>query len=140
MNSFHLTYEALSVELLVQQVQNPKAGAIATFLGVTRNNNLGEQVQSLEYEAYEAMALKKLKQIGIETQTRFKIIDIAIWHRLGIVHIGETSVAIAVSSAHRKSALEACHFAIDRLKEIVPIFKKEYFAQSGARWVPNHTS
>ena len=85
------------------------------------------------------MALKMMRQVAEEAKDRYDIFEAAIWHRLGKVEIGQASVVIAVSSAHRKAAFEACEYCIDRLKEIVPIWKKEFFAQSGARWVPNRT-
>ena len=140
MKLFRLTYEALELEVLAELVASPEAGAITTFLGVTRNHNLGQGVRFLEYEAYEPMALKEMARIGQEAQERFEIKKIAIWHRLGTVEIGQGSVAIAVSAGHRKAAFGACEFAIDRLKEQVPIFKKEHFADDSTRWVPNRTN
>lgn len=136
---FGLTEEKLHVEPLLEKVGNSGAGALAGFVGVTRNNNLGEEVRYLEYEAYPEMALKKMRQVAQEAKERFGVFEAAIWHRLGRVEIGEASVVIAVSAAHRKAAFEACEYCIDRLKEIVPIWKKEFFAQTDARWVPNRT-
>ncbi|OGH00293.1 MAG: hypothetical protein A2600_13355 [Candidatus Lambdaproteobacteria bacterium RIFOXYD1_FULL_56_27] len=140
MKLFRLTHEPLELEVLTGLVANPEAGAIASFLGVTRNHNLGQGVRFLEYEAYEPMALKEMARIGREAQERFEIKNIAIWHRLGVVEIGQGSIAIAVSAGHRQAAFRACEFAIDRLKEQVPIFKKEHFADDSTRWVPNRTN
>jgi molybdopterin synthase catalytic subunit len=115
-------------------VADPTAGAIVTFVGTTRNNNEGRQVTQLEYEAYPEMALAEMRKIGDTARQRWPIGDIAIVHRIGVVPIGEASVVIAVSSAHRVAAFEACHFAIDRLKEVVPIWKKERF-DGGEVWI-----
>jgi molybdopterin synthase catalytic subunit len=110
-----------------------------TFAGMTRNGNAGRQVLKLEYEAYEPMALNEMRKLALEAGERFKIVRIAIQHRIGVVAIGETSVAIAVSAAHRAEAFEACRFAIDRLKEVVPVWKKEYF-EGGEVWIGCQTS
>ena len=111
----------------------PEDGAVVTFDGIVRNNSRGGQTLYLEYEAYEPMALAKMRQIGAEIRERFPIHRIAIVHRLGRLEIGETSVLIAISSPHRRAAFDACRYAIDTLKRAVPIWKKEYFA-GGAVW------
>jgi MoaE-MoaD fusion protein len=120
-------------------VADPAAGAICTFVGTTRENNVGRRVLRLEYEAYEAMALSEIRKLADEAGRRWEITRIAITHRIGVVEIGETSVAIAVSAPHRAEAFEACRFAIDRLKEIVPIWKKEHF-EGGEVWIGCQTS
>lgn len=120
-------------------VANPAAGAIVTFVGTTRRDNAGRNVLRLEYEAYEPMALAEMRKLAQEAGERWNIVRIAIAHRVGFVDIGETSVAIAVSAAHRAEAFEACRFAIDRLKEVVPIWKKEYF-EGGEVWIGCQTS
>src|SRR5205823_5363297 len=120
-------------------VADPAAGATVTFTGMTRNENAGRRVIKLEYEAYEAMALSEMRKLAHEAGARHPIVRIAICHRIGVVNIGETSVAIAVSAAHRGDAFDACRFAIDRLKEIVPIWKKEHF-EGGEVWVGCQTS
>jgi len=135
-----LTEMPLSIEELQKKVIRPNTGAVASFVGVTRNHNLGEPVETLFYEAYVPMALKEMKRLVKETKDRFGVIEIAIYHRLGRVGVGEASLAIAVSSAHRQAAFEACQYVVDRLKEQVPIFKKEFFGKTGARWVPNRTT
>ncbi len=118
---------------------DPGAGAICTFAGTTRQVNAGRRVIRLEYEAYEPMALSEMRKLAVEAGRRWKIVRIAITHRIGVVDTGETSVAISVSAAHRAEAFEACRFAIDRLKEIVPIWKKEHF-EGGEIWVGCQTS
>jgi molybdopterin synthase catalytic subunit len=110
-----------------------------SFAGTTRRDNAGRVVIRLEYEAYEPMALSEMRKLAAEAGTRWKITRIAIAHRVGVVEIGETSVAIAVSAPHRAEAFEACRFAIDRLKEIVPIWKKEHF-EGGEIWIGCQTS
>jgi len=129
----------IDVEQLEQEVANLAAGAIVTFTGTTRRDNVGRRVLRLEYEAYEPMALSEMRKLAHEAGQRWEIIRIAIRHRVGVVGVGETSVAIAVAAAHRAEAFEACRFAIDRLKEVVPIWKKEYF-EGGEMWIGCQTS
>ncbi len=131
--------DRIDVAALEREVADGAAGAIVTFAGTTRQDNAGRKVIHLEYEAYEPMALSEMRKLAREAGIRWKIVRIAIAHRIGRVDIGETSVAIAVSAAHRAEAFEACRFAIDRLKEIVPIWKKEYF-EGGEIWVGCQTS
>jgi molybdopterin synthase catalytic subunit len=131
--------ETIDVAALERAVANPAAGAIVTFVGTTRRDNAGRNVLRLEYEAYEPMALAEMRKLAQEAGERWNIVRIAIGHRIGFVDIGETSVAIAVSAAHRAEAFEACRFAIDRLKEVVPIWKKEYF-EGGEVWIGCQTS
>ncbi|MDH5752677.1 MAG: molybdenum cofactor biosynthesis protein MoaE [Deltaproteobacteria bacterium] len=121
---------------LLARVASPGAGGIATFLGVVRDNALGRKVRYLFYEAYPPMAIKEMEKLEAEVRERWDIISIAITHRVGRLEIGEASVAIAVSSAHRKEALEACHYTIDRIKQTVPVWKKEYW-EGGEVWVEN---
>jgi len=129
----------IDVEQLGQEVANPAAGAIVTFTGTTRRDNVGRRVLRLEYEAYEPMALSEMRKLAEEAGQRWEIVRIAIRHRIGVVEVGETSVAIAVAAVHRAEAFEACRFAIDRLKEVVPIWKKEYF-EGGEVWIGCQTS
>lgn len=131
--------ERVDVAALERAVAHPAAGAIVTFAGTTRRENAGRRVIRLEYEAYEPMALAEMRKLAQAAGERWKIVRIAIQHRIGFVDVGETSVAIAVSAAHRAEAFEACRFAIDRLKEIVPVWKKEYF-DGGEVWVGCQTS
>lgn len=129
----------IDVTQLERAVADPHAGAIVTFAGTTRADNAGRTVIRLEYEAYESMALSEMRRLAREAGERWPIVRIAISHRIGQVDIGETSVAIAVSAAHRAEAFEACRFAIDRLKQIVPIWKKEHF-EGGEVWIGCQTS
>ncbi len=131
--------EPIDVAAVERAVADPAAGAICTFAGTTRKNNAGRKVIRLEYEAYGAMALSEMRKLAAEAGQRWNIVRIAITHRLGVVPTGETSVAIAVSAAHRGPAFAACRFAIERLKEIVPIWKKEHF-EGGEVWVGCQTS
>jgi MoaE-MoaD fusion protein len=132
-------FAPVDVAALEAAVADPAAGATVTFVGSTRRDNAGRKVIRLEYEAYEPMALSEMRKLANEAGQRYGIVRIAIQHRIGVVEIGEVSVAIAVSGAHRGEAFEACRFAIDRLKEIVPIWKKEHF-EGGEIWVGCQTS
>jgi len=131
--------DRVDVAALEAAVADPGAGAICTFVGTTRENNVGRKVLRLEYEAYEPMALSEIRKLALEASKRWEITRIAVTHRIGVVEIGETSVAIAVSAPHRAEAFEACRFAIDTLKEIVPIWKKEHF-EGGEVWIGCQTS
>lgn len=129
-----ITEQRLDPEKVTSQVRQETNGAVVTFLGTTRDNFQGKRVLTLEYEAFEEMALKKMGEIRLEIQAEFSIEDIAISHRIGSVPIGQISLVVAVSSPHRKEAFLACHKTVDRVKEIVPIWKKEVF-EDGSRWV-----
>ncbi|HSD11577.1 MAG TPA: molybdenum cofactor biosynthesis protein MoaE [Candidatus Binatia bacterium] len=131
---FEVVEHPIELHRLVDAVGRPDAGAIATFLGTTRDHNAGRPVIRLEYEAYPEMALREMRRIGEQAVERFSAKAVAIVHRVGVVEIGETSVAIAASAAHRDAAFAACRFAIDRLKEIVPIWKKEHY-RGGEIWI-----
>ena len=128
--------EPIDLNTLVAKVASPRAGGIATFLGVVRDNSLGRKVLYLYYEAYPPMAVKEMARVETAVRERWEIEAIAITHRTGRLEIGEASVAIAVSSPHRKESIEACHFAIDRLKQTVPAWKKEYW-EGGEIWIEN---
>ena len=130
-----VTTEPLSERAVAQAVEHPGAGALALFSGVVRNQTGGRRVKFLEYEAHGPMALAKMREIGRAIRERWPIVSrIALVHRIGRLEIGESSVMIAVSSPHRGDAFEACRFAIDTLKETVPIWKKEHF-EDGEVWV-----
>jgi molybdopterin converting factor subunit 1 len=132
-NIVQIVRERIPTEKIVASLKAPEDGAVAVFEGIVRNHSRGKQTLYLEYEAYEAMALVKMREIGDAMERNFEIHRLAIVHRLGRLEIGETSVLIAVSSAHRAAAFNACRYGIDTLKRIVPIWKKEYFAD-GAVW------
>jgi molybdopterin synthase catalytic subunit len=131
---FEITDQPISLEPLVNAVSRSSSGAIATFLGVVRAQTRGKQVRYLEYEAYREMAIPKMREIVEEIRRKWEVDDIAMVHRIGHLVIGEASVAIAVSAPHRHQALAACAYAIDRLKETVPIWKKEVWTD-GEEWV-----
>jgi molybdopterin synthase catalytic subunit len=128
-----LTRAVISSATIASEVRADEDGAVATFDGCVRNHSHGRSTLYLEYEAYEDMAIAKMQEIAAHLHASYAIHRVAIVHRLGRLEIGETSVFIAISSAHRTSALDACRFAIDTLKKTVPIWKKEFFAD-GAVW------
>ena len=131
---FEVVTEALCVDEVVGRVADPAVGAVIAFVGTVRGMTDGREVRHLEYEAYPDMAEETLRQIGDEIRERWKTIrKVAIVHRLGRLQIGEISVVIALSSAHRPEVFDAVRYAIDRLKEIVPIWKKEVWSD-GAEW------
>jgi molybdopterin synthase catalytic subunit len=130
-----ITREPISIADMRARLLRGEDGAVCIFDGVARNNTKGRPTLYLEYEGYEGMAAKTMQQIVDEAHERWPGIDrVGITHRLGRIDIGESSVVIVVTSPHRRVAFEACQYAIDRLKQIVPIWKKEYFAD-GAVWV-----
>ena len=135
---FRVTREPIDLQELVRSVTDPSAGAIATFIGTTRNNNEGRKVIALDYEAYPEMAEKELARIGADAKRKWKIERMAITHRIGPVQITEPSVIIAVSAAHRDDAFQACRFAIEEIKKTVPIWKKEMF-EGGEVWIGTQT-
>jgi MoaE-MoaD fusion protein len=131
---YHITREVIDAQKISRQLLRGEDGAICIFEGVVRNNSKGKTTRYLVYEAYETMALKKLEEIGIFVRQAWDVDSVAMIHRLGHLDIGETSVAVIVTSAHRRAAFDACHYAIDKLKKVVPIWKKEYF-EDGEVWI-----
>jgi molybdopterin synthase catalytic subunit len=131
---FQVTDKPINLQELVDFVTDPEAGAVATFIGTTRNNNEGRKVIALDYEAYPEMAEKQLARLGEEASKKWPICRMAILHRLGPVQITEPSVIIAVSAAHREAAFAACRFAIEEIKKTVPIWKKEVY-EGGEIWI-----
>jgi molybdopterin synthase catalytic subunit len=132
--AFLLSDEPLSLDRAVDEVRDDRAGAIATFTGRTRARARGRDVVRLEYEAYEGMAEAVMAEIADGLRDRHDLVAVAIHHRIGVVEIGETSVVIAVSAAHRHEALAACREAIDELKVRVPLWKKEVY-DGGEEWI-----
>jgi molybdopterin synthase catalytic subunit len=128
-----LTREVIPNAAIAREVRAGEDGAVATFDGCVRNHSHGRSTLYLEYEAYESMALAKMREIAEHVHGSFAINRVAIVHRLGRLEIGETSVFIAVSAAHRAAAFDACRYAIETLKKTVPIWKKEFFTD-GAVW------
>jgi molybdopterin synthase catalytic subunit len=114
-------------------------GAVATFLGLVRNHNKGRRVRHLEYEAYEPLARRAFARIATEVQGRWPGVTLALHHRVGRLEIGETSVAIAAAAAHRAEAFAACRYAIERVKQIAPIWKREFF-EGGDIWIEGATA
>jgi molybdopterin converting factor subunit 1 len=131
---YRIVREPIRLEDLVGRLSRPEDGAIVTFAGIVRNNTRGRQTLYLEYEGYEPMALGKMKEIGESLRQKWGVDRVGMIHRLGRLEIGETSVAIVVTSAHRHVAFEACRYAIDTLKKVVPIWKREFF-EDGDVWV-----
>jgi molybdopterin converting factor subunit 1 len=131
---FRLSAEPLSLDAVVNEVRRDEAGAIATFTGTTRNRSRGREVLYLDYEAYEGMAEETMRELAAELKRRYDLLEVAVHHRVGRVDIGEPSVMIAVSAAHRGDALAACKDAIDTLKRTVPLWKKEVY-EGGEEWI-----
>jgi len=136
---YRVTQQAIDSGALLAAVGDPAAGGTTLFVGTTRNENEGRVVERLEYEAYEAMAIEEMRRIGEEIARQWQVVAVAMVHRVGVVPVGQASVAVAVSAAHREEAFAACRYGIDTLKATVPIWKKEYY-QGGEHWVgPCHT-
>jgi len=131
-----ITREPIRVDELYQKVVRREAGAVTLFVGTVRELTHGKRTLFLEYEAYEAMALKKLEQIAAEMGERWPGVQTAITHRIGRLDISDIAVAIAVSSPHRPEAYEANRYAIERIKEVVPIWKEEHW-EDGEEWIGN---
>ena len=129
-----VTHHPIEIRTVADLVRRPSNGAVVTFEGVTRNETGGRQVLYLEYEAHEPVAEKALAQILEEAAHRFSVQDLAVRHRLGHLEIGEASLVVAVGSPHRKEAFEATQYIVNRVKQIVPIWKKEFF-EDGSVWV-----
>lgn len=126
--------QPLDVTRAIAEVSRPAHGAVATFVGTTRDHSRGRRVLYLEYEAYEPLALKSFQRIDAESRERWPDVALVIHHRVGRVDIGEASVVIAAASPHRADAFAVARYAIERLKQIAPIWKREHF-QGGDEWV-----
>jgi len=133
--SIALTRERIDAEKIVAATKCGEDGAVVVFDGIVRNHTRGRRTLHLDYEAYEEMALKQMRELATKARERFAVRQVTIVHRLGRLEIGETSVLIVVASAHRSAAFEACRWLIDTLKQTVPIWKKETFVD-GAVWAP----
>ncbi len=130
-----LTRDAIDYHALTEQVRRDHCGAVVTFLGTVRDLTGERTTVALDYEAYPEMAATKMSEIEADTRSRWPVGDIVLEHRLGRLDVGEVSVAVAVSCPHRHQAFDACRYAIDRLKELVPIWKKENWADGTTEWV-----
>jgi molybdopterin synthase catalytic subunit len=128
-----ITRETIKTQRVVESLKRGEDGAALAFEGIVRNQTRGRKTLYLDYEAYEPMALQEMEALASESLSKFQVRDVAIVHRLGRLQIGETSVLVAVASAHRAAAFDACRWLIDTLKRKVPIWKKEYF-EDGAVW------
>ncbi len=135
--SIKITSEKLNLQDCIDFVEDDSCGGIASFVGTVRNATQNKTVTLLDFSGYEPMALKEMQKIANKALEKFQIHKIAIHHAVGELQIGDVPVIIAVSSAHRKATFEACEFAIDTLKETVPIWKKEHF-DDGEVWVNSH--
>lgn len=129
-----VTKRRLNPERITATVKKDDHGAVVTFLGTVRNHSEGKKVLRLEYEAYKEMAENKLNEIAGEIKERWGLDNVSISHRVGLMEIGDISLVIAIGSAHRQEAFTACQYAVDRIKQIVPIWKKETF-EDGECWV-----
>jgi molybdopterin synthase catalytic subunit/molybdopterin converting factor small subunit len=132
--TFRVTEAPLSLEAVAAEVADERAGAVATFTGTVRRQSRGREVTHLEYEAYAEMAEDVMARLADDLEARYDLCSIAIHHRVGRLEVGEASVVIAISAPHRQDALAACKDAIDRLKETVPLWKKEAY-EGGEEWV-----
>lgn len=136
MNLFEISKEPINTQSVIDKVVQREAGAITTFIGTVRELTHGKKTLYLVYEAYESMAVKKLAQIGAEIEERWQGSKVAITHRVGKLDITDIAVVIAVSTPHRADSYEANRYAIERIKEIVPIWKKEHW-EDGQEWIGN---
>jgi len=136
MKLYEISKEPIDIQAVIDKVIQREAGAITTFIGTVREFTKGKKTLFLIYEAYEAMAVKKLEQIGWEIEERWEGCKVAITHRVGRLDITDVAVVIAVSTPHRADAYEANRYAIERIKEIVPIWKKEHW-EDGEEWMGN---
>ena len=127
----------LDIMTCIQQVSRPDCGGIDVFIGTVRNATQGKAVLRLEFESYESMALREMRRIAEQAAAKWPVHSMRIHHRTGVLQIGDVAVVIAVSAAHRTAAFDACRFAIDTLKQTVPIWKKEVF-EDGEVWVAAH--
>jgi molybdopterin synthase catalytic subunit len=132
--AFRLTDDPIDPQSVIREVSDERAGGIATFIGTTRIQSRGRTVEHLEYEAYEGMAEQVMANLAADLKRKYDLCEVAITHRVGRVGIGELSVVIAISAPHRSDALAACTEAIDRLKETVPLWKKEVY-EGGEEWI-----
>ncbi len=135
---FRITRTPIALERLLRAARDPAAGAVVVFLGTTRNRNAGRRVVRLEYEAYGRMARAEMQRLAAGARRRWPLRKVVIAHRIGLVPVGETSVAIVVSAGHRAEAFAACRWLIDRLKVMVPIWKREHF-HGGRVWIGAQT-
>jgi len=135
MNTFKFSSTALDIAALQQSLRDPAAGGYASFEGWVRNHNEGQQVIRLEYEAFEALAIKEAERVTAEAIQKFGVLRAACVHRIGSLEIGDIAVWVGASSAHRDEAFKACRFIIDEVKHRLPIWKKEHYVNGDSGWV-----
>ena len=140
MDLYRMQDEVIKADALHDVVLADFDGAVTSFAGTVRDNTKGRGTSYLVYDAYKEMAEKKMKEIGDEVKEKWEVDSVGMLHRVGKLEIGEISVLIAISSPHRRASLEACHYAIDRLKETVPIWKKEVWSDGGEAWIEGDVS
>ncbi len=131
-----LLHGRIAVEAAHRHLKIPTAGALSLFTGITRQFTAGKQTLRLEYECYEAMAMDELRRLADSARSRWPILRLCMLHRLGVVPVSEESVVVGVAAAHRADAFAACRYLIDTLKQQVPIWKREHFADGATEWVP----
>ena len=134
-----LALEPVANEVAARSIDAGSDGAVTTFVGLVRNHNLGRRVLYLEYEAYEPLALRAFERISAEITERWPGVRLALHHRTGRIEIGEASIVIAAASAHRADAFRACRYAIERVKQIAPVWKREFF-DGGDMWIEGATA
>jgi len=132
-----ITGQPIDVQKIITAASNQEAGAVNTFIGTVRNNTSGKKVLRLEYEAYEPMAISEIQKLIDQSSENWKLTGFAVSHRVGTLTPGDIAVVVAVATPHRKDAFAACQFIIDRLKQTVPIWKREFF-EDGDEWVSAH--
>ena len=137
MIDIQISSQTINVSSCIDRVMTDKSGGIDVFIGTVRDRTKDKRVLRLEFEAYEKMALKEMSVIADAMTTKWPLHEIVVHHRIGILQVGEVAVVIAVSAAHRNAAFDACRYAIDTLKQTVPIWKKEVF-EDGSAWVAAH--
>ncbi len=137
MTDIKISAESLDIQSCIDWVMTPDSGGIDVFVGTVRNATKGKPVLRLEFEAYERMAINEMKKIASQAMDKWPLHKVAVHHRTGVLQVGEVPVVIAVSAAHRDAAFDACRYIIDTLKQTVPIWKKEVFAD-GEVWVAAH--
>jgi molybdopterin synthase catalytic subunit len=129
-----IVHTPIDVEQIIKRISTPRSGGIDVFIGTVRNHSQGKRVRQLEYSAYLPMAEKLMAEIEHEIKVKWIVHEVALVHRIGMLQVGDIAVVTAVSAPHRKEAFEACRYAIDRVKAVIPIWKKEYF-EEGLAWV-----
>lgn len=130
-----LTREPIEIDAIRRNATHPKAGAVVLFCGDIRNHNQGRSVQAVEFDAYEDMARHQIERVIASARENWPLLKVNVQHRLGLLKVGECSVAIAVSAAHRAEAYEASRFIIDSIKHSAPIWKREHYEDGSTRWI-----